>query len=171
MNKNIIKDIPSFCENQQITSGTIIIPAEELADISERDCRFNEAPITIHFEFQGSRSIDGSLFLKGNWQASLNLNCSFCSQNMDRSFHQEYRRLQLIDEHQNSLDHEGDCQECRFDNFDFKEWLFSEVMLALPIAPRHEPSCINLEEISPFVQKKEIDKTFLEMLIDNQHHR
>ncbi|NBV28737.1 hypothetical protein EBS02_06945, partial [bacterium] len=115
MSKNVIKDLTSFCKHNNVIEGSVVIPAEELLDITSRDCRLNATPITIEFKLQGSVSNTGLYFISGEWRALTDLNCSFCCHKMDYLLVHHYDNLRLIDETLSSLDYEGECFECRFD--------------------------------------------------------
>ena len=170
MSKNVIKDIPAFCKHRQCVEGTLDILAEELLDIAERDCRINATPVRINYAFQGSVNQLGHLLLSGKWHATADLNCSYCCQKIDYPISQTYDNLQLLDETANSLEVEGDCLECRFDHFELKEWLFSEMMLVLPLAPRHNAACQQWKQNAPHEPEK-VSKKLFEILAENQHNR
>jgi len=142
-----------------------------LVDITSRDCRINATPITIEFKLQGSVSHTGLYLLSGEWRALTDLNCSFCCQKMDYLLIHHYDNLRLIDETLSSLDYEGECFECRFDLFDLNEWLFSELMLVLPLAPRHETNCVKWENNNITQTEEKVSRKLYEILADNQHNR
>lgn len=170
MNNNIINDLHSFCKQKNFIEGSVTITLEDLVDIANRDCRLNATPIKIDYKLQGLTDNVGHLFLSGEWQAHVDLNCSFCCQKMDYVLNQDYDKLRLIDETENSLDHEGETLECRFDRFKLKEWLFSEMMLTLPIAPRHPTTCVEWQS-NETNQEQQVSKKIYEILTDNQNHR
>ncbi len=141
MDKIFIKDVPDFCKKQEKITGNVLFGSEDFLPISERDLRIPTQDLVVGYSFEGISLYENRFYLKGFWRAELQLKCAYCQDILMSSLNRIYDRLRLIGEHENSLDYNEDCHECRFDFFDLRPWIFSEIILELPISPKHA-SCL-----------------------------
>jgi uncharacterized metal-binding protein YceD (DUF177 family) len=147
MDKIFIKDVPAFCKIQQKITGNALFRTDDFLPISERDLRIPTQELVVAYSFEGFALYEDHFYLKGFWRADLQLKCTYCQEPLIESFEMTYDKLRLIGEHENSLDYNEDCQECRFDFFDLRTWIFSEMMLGVPISPKHSSCALPFESI------------------------
>lgn len=148
MNKIIIRDISAFCTYAEKLQGVLSITSSDLAEIAGNDLRIKLQEIQIVYSFKGSKNFQEEYFLEGYWESHIVLHCSMCLQPLAHHMRREYHPLRLIDEEHNSLDYAEDAFECSFRQVDFAQWLFSELMLEIPINPRHEVCNLQPETLS-----------------------
>lgn len=148
MNKIIIRDISAFCTYKEKLQGVLLISHSDLQEITVDDVRFNPQDIEISYSFEGRKNFEGEFFLEGFWESTVGLNCSMCLQSFNHHMQKNYNPLRLIDEDHNSLDYVEDALECSFRQVDFAQWLLSELMLEIPVNPRHEVCNLEPETLS-----------------------
>ena len=148
MNKIIIRDISAFCTHAEKLQGTLSITRGDLGEITGNDLRIAPQDIELFYSFQGKKNFEGELFLEGFWESSVGLNCSLCLNAFFYHMQKDYFPLRVIDEQHNSLNYVEDALECSFRQVDFSQWLFSELMLELPVNPRHEVCDLQPETLS-----------------------
>ncbi len=139
MEKILIKDIPSFCLLSKSIEGKIQYRLKDVLNLSEENSLIAaHQNLDVDYFFQGFKKGDNFFYLKGFWSTSIQVYCSFCAQAFVLPLRAHYDPIRLIDEKQSSLECEEDSQECRFDIFDIAPWIFSELMVMVPLAPKHE---------------------------------
>ena len=147
MDKIFIKDVPAFCKMQKKIAGNALFRTDDFLTISERDLRILSQDVVVTYAFEGSSLYENHFYLKGFWSADLQLKCAYCREPLVEHFEMRYERLRLVGENENSLDYNEDCHECRLDFFDLRPWLFSEIMMEVPISPKHSSCALPFESI------------------------
>lgn len=148
MNKIIIRDISAFCTHAEKLKGTLFITSSDLEEITGHDVRISLQDIELNFSFQGKKNFEGELFLEGSWESSVRLKCSMCLQDFEHHMEKSYFPLRVLGEDCDSLSYEEDALECSFRQVDLAQWLFSELMLELPVNPRHKVCDLQPETLS-----------------------
>lgn len=169
MSNNIIKDVSSFCNHRQSISGAIHFNNELTNPEMQVDGRINDSSFKIQYEFNGHTGIEGHFYLTGKWSATVELICSSCGQPMEEYLIGEYNKLRLIDEMDNSLNYEEECLETRIDQLDLDEWLLSELILAIPIAPRHQKKCREWAESGTSEKEQQSSRKLFQILAEGNN--
>jgi uncharacterized metal-binding protein YceD (DUF177 family) len=150
MNKVIIKDISSFCENREHLKGVLSISSMDIQEIINSDPRIKIQDIQVFYDFKGKKNFQQECFLDGRWQCSIELNCCTCLNSFFYNIQRQYHPLRLLNEEDNITEYMEDSFECSFRYVDFAQWLFSEVMLEIPVSPKHDGCSLQPEILSHF---------------------
>jgi len=145
MDKVFIKDVPSFCRMNRQISGVLSLEIKQEHSDGNKEIQ-NLVPdqvVQVQYQFEGTESFEGKFYLKGSWSADVQLMCSYCCEPLTENIMAEYPALMLVSEKEDPLAYEEDCHECRFDYFDLKPWLYSELMVMVPISPKHSSCTIS----------------------------
>lgn len=159
MEKLTIKSVYKFCELAQQLSGKVTLPASAWCYSGKNvDVRFRAHDLTLEYSFQGGQDHDGC-FLKGTWSCQVPAVCSRCAEHLDINLDATYNKIYLKDGNIDTLNCELETLECQMINFDILPWLLSEIIIQVPISPKHD-SC----EINPKSQEitQEKNKIFTE---------
>ena len=151
MEKLTIKSVQKFCELRQKLQGQHTLPAQEWSFSGRSvDVRFRQLPLTIDFTFEGGQDHDG-YYLSGSWRTCVPAICSRCGHDLDIDLDTHYPKIYLKEEESNLLDSNLDILECRMVNANFVPWMLSEVILQVPISPKHA-QCV-LEQKQEKIEK------------------
>ena len=143
MKKLTIKSVQSFCELSQSLQGQITLGPEEWSYCGNTvDVRFRPHNLDLTFSFEGSQDSDG-YYITGHWSACVPAVCSRCTDQLDMKLNVEYQKVYLKDGEVNTLECDYDIIECWLTNFDLLPWLLSEVIIQVPISPKHDDCQLN----------------------------
>jgi len=145
MDKIFIRDIPSFCTSKQEIIGQALLKTDDFISFFESDLRMFSQDIKLTYAFEGFSEYEDYFHLKGFWSADIQLKCTYCRETIQIPVTRHYEKLRLVSDEDNSLNYNEDCQECRFDFFDLRPWLFSELMMEIPISPKHSACALPFE--------------------------
>jgi uncharacterized metal-binding protein YceD (DUF177 family) len=145
MDKIFIKDVPFFCQSNLKISGKTRFKTSEYLDPSLVNTMIIPQEIFLEYFFEGVALSENHFCRQGAWNADIQLICTYCSEPLIESLEVKYESLRLVDEKENSFDYLEDCQECRLDYFDLRPWLFSEIMMMVPISPKHATCALPFE--------------------------
>lgn len=160
MEKITIKSVQRFCDLQQRLHGSTVIPAQIWSFSGKSvDVRFRPVDLEIFYDFKGSADEDGS-YIQGSWETTIPAVCCRCRDEIDLPMNAFYSKIYLKDGNVNTLNFEHDAIECELFNFDILPWLLSEVILQVPISPKHthcqmESTAPPLERMNKIVLKNQ----------------